>query len=133
LRRKLAALDAAGWGFDETGSGSEYDHSTIQRELDELETEFKALPPRTELFNASLDALVDVFNNASHELWSETVSVIIDRMHIKRGAASGNANELLLNEFHSANGVIRAGLLVSYPTSELLPRKKFLSSAGAYL
>ena len=55
------------------------------------------------------------------------VSVILDRMNVMQKSVSDSANELLLNEFHSANGLIRTGVMVSYPTAELLPRKKFLS------
>lgn len=132
-RRKLKTFEAAGWGFDATAANITNDYATTQRELDELEAQLKALPAKTELLYTSLDALVRVFSDAPQKLWSVPVSVILDKMNIKQDSASGNANELLINEFHSANGKILTGIMVSYPTDELLPREKFLSGVERYL
>jgi hypothetical protein len=51
-------------------------------------------------------------------------------MHIKRKTVSDQATELNLNEFHSANGRIRIGQMISYPVKELLARRDFLSDAN---
>lgn len=127
LSRKLATFEAEGWGFDPGGAEINSDHAAAQLKLDEIEAQLEALPARTELLDSSLDALVNVFSHSPEKLYSVLVTVIIDRMNVVQKSVSDSANELLLNEFHSAKGLIRTGLMVSYPTGELLPRKKFLS------
>jgi hypothetical protein len=138
LRRKLATYEAKGWGFDMARkdmavTDETTDHSAAQRELGEIESQLKALPARTEYLSDSLDALINIFNSAAQKLWSVPVSMIIDRMNIKRKSISDNTIELSLQEFHSANGLILTGCMVSFPSNELLPREEFLSGVERYL
>jgi hypothetical protein len=128
LQRKLGTYKAAGWGLTDDTTDLRHDNEALQQELNQVEAQLKALPAKTETLDASLDALIDVFDNAKDKLWSVPVSLFIDRMHIKRDAKSNNTNELRFTEFHSANGAVKIGIMVSYPINELLPRKKFLSN-----
>jgi len=127
LRRKLATFEAEGWGFTPEGTQTHSDHAAAQLKLDEIESQLEALPAKTELLDSSLNALVEVLSRSPEKLYSMPVSVILDRMNVIQKSVSDSANELLLNEFHSANGLVRSGVMVSYPTAELLPQKKFLS------
>lgn len=128
LHRKLDTYKAAGWGFTDDITDLRHDDEALQQELNEVEAQLKTQPAKTETLNASLDTLIDIFDNAADKLWSVPVSLCIDRMHIKRDAKSNNAIELTFTEFHSANGAVKTGLMVSYPTEELLARKKFLGN-----
>jgi hypothetical protein len=102
LRRKLSTLEAEGWGLEEGGSTSS-DHADAQIKLDEIEA---------------------LFTNSQHKLYNNNVTVIVDRMNIKQNSVSETASELRWNELHSANGLVRTAMMVSYPTAQLLPRKK---------
>jgi hypothetical protein len=123
LRRKLSTLEAEGWGLEEGGSTSS-DHADAQIKLDEIEAQLEALPAKTELLNFNLDVLDGVFTNSQHKLYNNNVTVIVDRMNIKQNSVSETASELRWNELHSANGLVRTAMMVSYPTAQLLPRKK---------
>ena len=133
LRRKLKTLQAGSWGFDGAESGTEPDHASMQKELEEIEGQLQVLPTSTEMLRTGLDSLISVFNEAQQQLWSSPVSIIIDRMHIKREKVSDQTKELRLLEFHSANGMTRTGQLVSYPVKELLPRRDLYKEARRYL
>jgi hypothetical protein len=126
LSRKLETLEEAGMGFEVNESEATISRASLQRELDHLEDRLESMPAKTEILSANLEALVHVLDNAASKLWTDPAKVIIDRMHVKQESVSSTSDELLLTDIFSANGLTHTGVLVSYPTDELLPRKNFL-------
>lgn len=133
LNRKLKTFQSAGCSFDVVNQGDVTDHTSLEHDLNEIERQLNSFPARTETLNTSLDTLIDVFSNASQKLWSVPVSLIVDSMNIKREKTSNHAVELLLNEFHSANGQIQTCIIVSYSIDEILPKKMYLNGLENYL
>ena len=120
LRRKLSTLAAEGWGLEEGDAAASSDHTDAQLKLDDIEKQLEALPAKTEVLNFNLDVLDEVLTNSQDNLYHDSIAVIVDRMNIKRNSVSKTANELIWNELHSANGLIRTAIMVSYPTSQLV-------------
>ena len=76
----------------------------MQSQLDEIESQLKTLGAGPGLLQLHLDYLVDVLANAENHLWSETATLVVNRMGIKQTEASVNAPELSLTRIHSSAG-----------------------------
>jgi hypothetical protein len=70
---------------------------------------------------------------AQEQLWSKRISLIVDRMGIKRERATDTAPEIVLDDLHSATGCTAMMLPVSIPPGELRPRSDLLAEAQRYL
>jgi hypothetical protein len=80
--------------------------------------------PRSEagVLQFHLDMLSEVLSRAEQQLWATPITLILDRMNIKRDQARDNALEIGFEELHSASGRTAILLPVVVPRSELRPR-----------
>ena len=124
FKRKLATLEAEGWGLDAGEIGMAADHQAAQTQLQQIESQLEALPARTELLDANLDILINTFRDAPEKIYRETHSMIVDRMNIRQKSLTDKSNELTWNDIHIASGLVRTVMLVKYPTNELLTARK---------
>ena len=85
------------------------------------------------ILGAHLDILVDVLEHAEDHIWSTSVSLILDRMGIKRKAAAPNSIELELQELQGVKGGSLIPLRVRIPRSEFPEPGDFLAEAQRLL
>jgi len=123
-QRKSATLDSEGWGFDTTQAEPGADHVAAQSKLEEIESQLLALPAKTELLDAHLEILINVFSNAANNLYHTSESMIVDRMNTISKTESDRAHQLSWDDIHSSSGVVRTVMMVKYPLSDLSPRNR---------
>ena len=122
-QRKFDTLQSEGWGFDSTEGEPGTDHASAQSKLEEIEMQLQALPAKTELLDAHLDILMNIFSNAADHLSRTTESMIVDRMNTVVQAESEHAHELSWDDIHLPHGMQHTVMLVKYPVKELSLRK----------
>lgn len=132
LRHKLAALESGRWSFEPAGAG-DTNVAAIETRLNEIESELGSLGADAGTLRLHLDILIEVLGRAQEQLWSKRISLIVDRMGIKRELATDTAPEIVLDELHSASGRTAIMLPVSIPPGELRPRTDLLAEAQRYL
>ena len=128
LRSKLDVLQKSGWNFDNP-EGEQGDPAQLQQALDDIEGQLNALSVDDRTLLGQLEIVTDVLANAEKHLWSEGVELHVDKMNIRREAASPDANQLCFNELHNARGQKMAMLLVSLNPEELPQRQSFAANA----
>jgi len=62
-----------------------------------------------------LEILIDVLANAEHQLWTQPLRMIVDRMGIQRKSPADDTPELTLTELHNAAGRRLIAQLVKVP------------------
>lgn len=132
LRRKLATLENAGWGFTESGE-SEADSDTLERRIAAIEEQLQALGVDAGVLEAELEMVVNVLDRASEQLWSTALTEHLDPMGIRREPVTANTQTLELRELHSATGRSAIPLRVRIPRSEFPERSDLLAEAQRYL
>jgi hypothetical protein len=133
LRRKQAALAAGRWAFDEAGADTRADPQVVQHQLEEIESQLRALGAGPGLLKAHLDTVVDVLAEAEHNFWSERHALIVDRMGIKQTQASALAPRVELTVLQDATGRKLVARLVAIARADLPPRRDLLREAQSYL
>jgi len=133
LRRKLEALEAGRWGFEGTAPETAVDAPALEAELAEIDAHISSLGTDAHTLNRHLDLLVEVLDAAGSQLYAERVTLIVDRMGVKRQRLEGNAFELTLNEIHSPRGHSLVTLPVRIPRDALPKPRDFLAEAQRYL
>jgi hypothetical protein len=133
LRRKRAALAAGRWGFDENGNGRPPDPHTLQRQLEDIESQLSTLGAGPGLLTAHLGRLIDVLMQAERHLWAERSSLVVDRMGIKQVAATELAPELNLTGLHNSSGQVLIARLIRISGDMRPQRRDLLREAERYL
>ena len=133
LRRKLMTLRSGRWGFDEARGKTVINVAEIEAQLAGIEEQLQGLGADAGVLQFHLDMLSEVLSRAEQQLWATPITLILDRMNIKRDQARDNALEIGLEELHSASGRTAILLPVVVPRSELRPRTDLLVEAQRYL
>jgi hypothetical protein len=132
LRRKRAALTAGRWGLDEAHEPPP-DPRTLQRQLEEIETQLRTVGAGPGLLTAHLGRLIDVLMQAERHLWAQRRAVVVDRMGIKQSAATDLAPELDLTGLHNSSGQVLIARLIRIGRDVRPQRRDLLREAERYL
>jgi hypothetical protein len=81
----------------------------------------------------NLESVIEVLGQADTGLYGAPVTLILDRMGVKRELLEGNAFELPLHELHNAAGRSLVVLPVRIPRAELPAPKDLVTEALRYL
>ncbi|MCM2265034.1 MAG: hypothetical protein NDI73_07565 [Desulfuromonadales bacterium] len=114
LQAKHDALERTGWGFSDPGESSPQDDE-LHRELAAIEKHLLEVGGDDAYIEKDLEILIDVLANAEHQLWVDSLTLIVDRMGIRRNKASADAPELVLRELHNAAGLQLVARMVVVP------------------
>lgn len=133
LRRKHTALANGRWGFDEASGGEAPNPKALQQQLEEIETQLKALGAGPDLLKVHIDMVADTLMQAEKNLWLDSSPLIVDRLGIKQTQASEMAPQIELAVLHNAAGRTLVARLVSVARSELPAQRDFLTEAQRYL
>lgn len=114
LQAKHDALECTGWGFCEAGQDSPQDAELHQR-IEAIENQLKEVGGDDAYIEKDLEILIEVLANAEHQLWVDSLTLIVDRMGIKRAAPSADAPQLVLRELHNAAGLELVARMVVVP------------------
>jgi hypothetical protein len=132
LRRKKAALASGRWTFDASGGGETVDPTTLQRQLEGIESQLAA-GGGSGLLPTRLEILTDVLAQADRNLWSAPHALIVDRMGVKQAQASELAPEVQLTVLHNAAGQKLVARLVHIDRATLPEPRDLLREAERYL
>jgi hypothetical protein len=133
LQRKLAAFPAGRWGFDEFAGDERADPATVQKSLEEIESQLNVLGAGTGLLAAHLDIVVDVLTRAEHHFSSTRTTLIVDRLGVKQTQASEQAPEIGLTVLHNAAGQRLVARLVGIASTALPLPRDWLREAQRYI
>jgi len=134
LRRKQKALAAGNWGFfDESGNDMPADPQTLQSRLEEIESQLSAPRSGNGLLNANLDIVMDVLTHAEDNLWSASLSLIVDRMGVKQTQATALAPEINVTTLQDSAGRSLIARLVRIDRNALPAERDLLREAERYL
>ena len=114
LQAKHDALEQAGWGFSEPSELSPQEVE-LHHLLEDIERQLKEVGGDDAYIEKDLEILIDVLSHAEHQLWVESLTLIVDRMGIKRARASDDAPELVLRELHNVAGLQLIARMVMIP------------------
>lgn len=133
LRRKLKALQDGRWGFEAADRRKKPDVAELEARLEAIEGRLLGLGADGGTLKAHLETLIDVLNRAEAGLWSTRVSLIVDRLGVKREQPAVGALELELDELCNVTGQTGIVRLVSLPRAAFPPRRDFVKEAKRYL
>lgn len=133
LRNKLKSLASGHWSFEASHDDTAGDRASLEARVEEIETQLRAQVADTGTLNAHLATLIDVLARAEEQLKATRVSLIVDRMGIKRQQIADTAPELALNELTSADGRSLIMSLVSIPRGEYQPRRVLFAEGQRFL
>ena len=114
LQAKHDVLEQTGWGFS-APSESSLQVAELHRQLDNIEKQLLEVGGDDAYIEKDLEILIDVLSSAEHQLWVDSLILIVDRMGIKRNKASDDAPELVLRELHNAAGLQLIARMVMVP------------------
>lgn len=105
LHAKLENLQHGSWGFDHGGAEEPATMAEVEAKHADIEARLQQLGGGDDQsLEVALELLVDVLSRPQEHLWRERQTLIVDRMGIKRPAASAQAPELTLQMLHNAEG-----------------------------
>lgn len=133
LRRKLKILQDGRWGFEESGRGKRPNVAELEAKLKENEAQLLGLGTDGGTLKAHLDTLIDVLSQAEAGLWPTRVSLIVDRLGVKREQDAVGTLQLDLDELRNVTGRAAIVRLVSLSRAALSPRRDLLREAKRYL
>ncbi|MGF1612854.1 MAG: hypothetical protein ACFCVA_02805 [Gammaproteobacteria bacterium] len=133
LRRKLKALQDSRWGFEEADPGKGPDVAELEAQLAAIEAQLLGLSADGGTLKAHLDILVDVLGRAEEGLWATHVSLIVDRLGVKREQHAAGTLQLDLDELRNTTGRTAIVRLVRVARAALPPRRDLLREAKRYL
>ena len=107
--------------------------ATLEAQLAAIEAQLLGLGTDVGTLKAHLDMLIDVLSRAETGLWSTRLSLIVDRLGIKRERPTVGTLQLDLDELRNVMGRTIIVRLVSIPRAALPPRRDFLREAKRYL
>lgn len=132
LRRKLAALERGGWGFD-APEGEPPDPAALATELDAVSAQLDTLGANEGVLRAHLEIVAGLLGEAPSQIWADEITLYLDPMNIQREARDPSARRIVLRELHNAQGRNAVMLPVSIVPEELPPREDFVTAAQRYL
>jgi hypothetical protein len=132
LRRKLATLQGAGFGFSAGDPGAApLDPAQIECRLAEIEQQLEALGPDAATLDAHLGMLAEALADPAARLRLESHTLVLDHRNVLRTAGDAQASALTVHELHDGRGArVAAVLLAIDPT--LLPRPDFMAATRHY-
>ena len=133
LRRKQAALAAAGWAFEAAGAERPVDPRVLRIQLEAIESQLGFLGSGSGLLQAQLEILVQVLAQAEQHFWSARESLIIDRLGVKQAHASELAPEVGLTVLHNAAGQSLVARILRVGRAALPAQRDLLREAERYL
>ena len=131
LRRKLKALQGAGWSFEATAAAAAPDAAALERELAGIEAELTALGSDAATLEKHLEMLTAALSDPAQRLRSEERRLILDHRNVLRQHADSVSRELCLRELQDARGGRLVMLLLRIDLA-LLPRADFFRAAKRY-
>jgi hypothetical protein len=132
LRRKLSALQGAGWAFERGAGGEASDIAALERRLAGIEQELAALGPDEETLGAHLQLLAEALAAPAARLRVEERRLILDHRNVLREVADTVAREFTVHELRDSRGA-RAVLRMLAIDPAVVPRSDFFSAASRYL
>ena len=115
LQAKHDMLEGSGWGFSDPARELPPQLDEVHRQLEEIEGQLLEFGGDDRYIEKHLEILIDVLANARAPAMGEPLTLIVDRMGIKRTTASGDAPELHLTELHNIAGRRMVIRLVEIP------------------
>jgi len=115
LQAKHDALECTGWGFCDQSEAT-LQEDELHRQLDDIEKQLHEVGGDDAYIERDLEILIDVLSHAEHQLWVDSLTLIVDRMGIRRSTASADAPELVLRELHNAAGLQLIARMVMVPS-----------------
>jgi hypothetical protein len=116
LQSKLNYLQRGDWGFSGSSRDLPPPVAELQQQIDLIESQFSDVGGDDRYLEKNLEILIDALTNAQHQLWAQPLSLIVDRMGIRRSQTSDDAPELTLMELHNAAGRRLIARLVMVPS-----------------
>jgi hypothetical protein len=104
LQAKLDILKRGNWGFDHSAPKAPDDVAVLEKQLAEIEAQLKLVGSDNQSLEVAMQLLVDVLDRPQQHLWADRRLLAVDRMGIRRAAASAAAPELQLQLLHNAEG-----------------------------
>jgi hypothetical protein len=104
LQAKLEALQRGSWGFDLATGQKPTSVVDVETQLTEIEEKLQLVGTDDRAMEVALGLLIDVLGKPREHLWGSRLTMAVDRMGIKRAAASDQAPELQLQQLHNAEG-----------------------------
>jgi len=104
LQAKHDALESSGWGFGNLDRAPSLLDVELHQRLDEIEEQLRDVGGDDRYLDKNLEILIDVLSQAEHQLWAQPLTLIVDRMGIRRNTPVDDAQELDLRELHNAAG-----------------------------
>jgi hypothetical protein len=104
LQAKLDALQRGNWGFELGEPRKPAKVVEVETQLAEIEGQLQLVGRDDQAIEVALGLLVDVLGRPQEHLWGSRETLMVDRMGIKRAAASDEAPELPLQLLHNAEG-----------------------------
>lgn len=132
LRRKLAALEYGGWGFD-APEGEPPDPAALATELDAVTAQLDTLGADEGVLRAHLEIVAELLAEAPSQIRADEITLYLDPMNIQRDARDPSARRIVLKELHNAQGRSAVMLPISIAPEELPPREDFVTAAQRYL
>jgi hypothetical protein len=132
LRRKLAALEGGGWGFD-VPEGGQPDSATLATELDAVTEQLDTLGADEGVLRAHLEIVAELLGEAPSQIWADEITLYLDPMNIQRDARDPSARRIVLQELRNAQGRSAVLLPISVAPAELPQREDFVTAAQRYL
>jgi hypothetical protein len=114
LQAKQEALGRTGWGFRSADESSAQEDE-LHRQLEDIDRQLREVGGDDAYLEKDLEILSDVLAHAEHQLWVDALTLIVDRMGIKRNVASADAPQLELRELHNAAGLVLVARMVMVP------------------
>jgi hypothetical protein len=132
LRRKLSALQGAGWAFGRGTSGESTDLAELEGRLAGIEQEIASLGPDEETLDAHLQLLAEALAAPAARLRVEERRLILDHRNVLREFADPAAREFTVHELRDGRGAhVVLQMLAIDPA--LIPRTDFFRAASRYL
>jgi len=116
LQAKLDVLQRGNWGFDLGKPQKPANIVDLEAQFNEIEAQLQRVGRDDQAIEVALGLLTDVLGRPQEHLWGERATLVVDRMGIKRAAASDEAPELQLEQLHNAEGRSIVATLVEIAT-----------------
>lgn len=122
LQAKLDVLQRGHWGFDPGTGQKPATLVDLEAQLSAIDAQLQRVGTDDQALEIALGLLVDVLGRPQEHLWGERATMVVDRMGIKRAAASAEAAELALEQLHNAEGRSIVMTLIEFPAVDISPR-----------
>jgi hypothetical protein len=115
LQAKHDMLENSSWGFSDPSRETPPELNEVHRQLDDIEAQLLDFGGDDRYLEKNLEIVNDVLGNAERHFWTQPLTLIVDRMGIRRNTPADDAPELTLTELHNAAGRRVIAQLVKIP------------------